>query len=181
MAGLKGNNVLLSSSIQYVINVIMTVPALIWLDKWGRRPTLLAGAALMMIWLFIDGGESSGFHSSPHNFLIADTRRRNGNLRPRCNRRRLEWYRRRILGRIWKPLESDHRLFLSLRRLLRPNLGSRLLGLPTGTLSSSRPRESRRAHDVCQLGIQLRAWLFRSARISKYSSKALSISICPIC
>jgi len=56
MAGLKGNNVLLSSSIQYVINVCMTVPALIWLDKWGRRPTLLAGALLMMTWLFINGG-----------------------------------------------------------------------------------------------------------------------------
>jgi hypothetical protein len=56
MAGLKGNNVLLSSSIQYVINVAMTVPALIWMDPWGRRPMLLVGAALMMIWLFINAG-----------------------------------------------------------------------------------------------------------------------------
>ena len=44
MAGLKGNNVLLSSSIQYIINIIMTIPALLWLDKWGRRPTLMVGA-----------------------------------------------------------------------------------------------------------------------------------------
>lgn len=56
MAGLTGNNVLLSSSIQYVINVCMTVPALLWLDVWGRRPTLLIGAACMMICLFINGG-----------------------------------------------------------------------------------------------------------------------------
>lgn len=56
MAGLKGNNVLLSSSIQYVINVIMTVPALIWIDKWGRRPMFLVGALLMMTWLFINAG-----------------------------------------------------------------------------------------------------------------------------
>lgn len=56
MAGLKGDNVLLSSSIQYVINVVMTIPALIWLDKWGRRPTLLIGSTLMMIWLFINAG-----------------------------------------------------------------------------------------------------------------------------
>jgi MFS family permease len=57
MANLKGNNVLLSSSIQYVINVIMTIPALIWLDRWGRRLPLLVGAALMMTFLFIDAGK----------------------------------------------------------------------------------------------------------------------------
>lgn len=57
MAGLHGDNVLVSSSIQYVINVVMTIPALLWLDKWGRRPPLLIGALLMMIWLFIDGGK----------------------------------------------------------------------------------------------------------------------------
>jgi hypothetical protein len=34
----------------------MTVPALIWMDRWGRRPMLLVGAALMMIWLFINAG-----------------------------------------------------------------------------------------------------------------------------
>lgn len=56
MAGLTGDNVLISSSIQYVINVVMTIPALLWLDKWGRRLPLLVGALLMMIWLFIDGG-----------------------------------------------------------------------------------------------------------------------------
>ncbi|KAE9378613.1 sugar transporter [Stipitochalara longipes BDJ] len=56
MASLKGNNVLLSSSIQYVINVIMTIPALIWMDRWGRRPMFLVGAALMMTWLFINAG-----------------------------------------------------------------------------------------------------------------------------
>ena len=54
MAGLKGNNLLVSSSIQYVINVVMTVPALIYMDRWGRRPTLLVGAALMATWLFVN-------------------------------------------------------------------------------------------------------------------------------
>lgn len=34
----------------------MTVPALIWLDRWGRRPTLLVGATLMMIWMFTNAG-----------------------------------------------------------------------------------------------------------------------------
>lgn len=56
MAGYRGNANLLASSIQYVINVLMTVPALIWLDRWGRRPTLLVGSTLMMIWMFANAG-----------------------------------------------------------------------------------------------------------------------------
>lgn len=56
MAGLTGDTLLLSSSIQYVINVLMTIPALLWVDRWGRRPTLLIGAVLMMLWLYINSG-----------------------------------------------------------------------------------------------------------------------------
>lgn len=67
MAGLTGNNLLVSSSIQYVINVIMTIPALLYVDRWGRRPTLLVGAALMMTWLFANGGilASYGHYAGP--------------------------------------------------------------------------------------------------------------------
>jgi len=60
MAGYSGNANLLASSIQYVINVVMTVPALIYVDRWGRRPTLLIGAALMMIWMFVNSGILGG-------------------------------------------------------------------------------------------------------------------------
>lgn len=60
MAGLTQNALLLSSSIQYVINVVMTVPALLFVDQWGRRPTLLAGAALMATWLFVNAGVLGG-------------------------------------------------------------------------------------------------------------------------
>lgn len=56
MAGYKGNANLLASSIQYIINVVMTLPALIWMDRWGRRPTLLVGALLMATWMFANGG-----------------------------------------------------------------------------------------------------------------------------
>jgi len=57
MAGVGSTSaVLLSSSIQYVINVIMTVPALLFVDVWGRRPTLLIGALLMMTWMFANAG-----------------------------------------------------------------------------------------------------------------------------
>jgi sugar porter (SP) family MFS transporter len=55
MAGLSGNNLLISSSIQYVINVVMTVPGLLYMDRWGRRPTLLVGAMFMAIWMFANG------------------------------------------------------------------------------------------------------------------------------
>lgn len=52
MAGLTGNNKLVAASIQYVINVVMTLPAILFLDHVGRRPALIFGAFMMMIWLF---------------------------------------------------------------------------------------------------------------------------------
>lgn len=56
MAGYEGKTTLLTSSISYIINVVMTVPALIWQDKWGRRPTMLIGAMLMFIWMYANAG-----------------------------------------------------------------------------------------------------------------------------
>lgn len=53
MAGYEGNTVLTSSSIQYVINMVMTVPALLWIDRWGRRRILIAGSLLMGLWLML--------------------------------------------------------------------------------------------------------------------------------
>ncbi|KFY91657.1 hypothetical protein V498_05368 [Pseudogymnoascus sp. VKM F-4517 (FW-2822)] len=46
---------LLTASIQYIINVVFTLPAIIYIDRWGRRPTLLVGSFLMMVFLFING------------------------------------------------------------------------------------------------------------------------------
>jgi hypothetical protein len=46
---------LLTASIQYIINVVLTLPAIFFLDKWGRRPSLIVGSFLMMTWLFISG------------------------------------------------------------------------------------------------------------------------------
>lgn len=46
---------LLTASIQYVLNVALTLPAILFLDKWGRRPSLLLGSFFMMTWLFIVG------------------------------------------------------------------------------------------------------------------------------
>lgn len=60
MAGYSGNANLLASSIQYIINVVMTVPALIWMDKWGRRWPLMIGAFLMAVWMFTNAGLMGG-------------------------------------------------------------------------------------------------------------------------
>lgn len=52
---------LLTSSIQYIINVTMTLPAIIWLDKTGRRPSLLLGSFGMMSFLFISGAIQAAY------------------------------------------------------------------------------------------------------------------------
>lgn len=66
MAGLKGNNNLVASSIQYVINVGMTIFALVFIDRWGRRLPLLVGSAFMAIWLFTNAGLMASYgHPAP--------------------------------------------------------------------------------------------------------------------
>jgi MFS family permease len=55
MAGYSGDANLVASSITYVINVLMTVPAIIWGDRWGRRPMLLIGSFFMMSFMLING------------------------------------------------------------------------------------------------------------------------------
>ncbi|KAI0394683.1 high-affinity glucose transporter [Xylariaceae sp. FL0594] len=54
MAGLGSD--LLPSGINFIINVVMTVPALLWQDRWGRRPTMLVGAFLMCLFMSLNGG-----------------------------------------------------------------------------------------------------------------------------
>lgn len=46
---------LLTAPIQYIINVAMTLPAILYLDRFGRRPALLIGSFMMAVWLFISG------------------------------------------------------------------------------------------------------------------------------
>lgn len=55
MEGAQIASPLMTASIQYVINVVLTLPAIIFLDRWGRRPPLVIGAFMMMTWLFISG------------------------------------------------------------------------------------------------------------------------------
>lgn len=52
---------LLTASIQYIINVAMTLPAILYLDKFGRRPALLCGSFLMAVWLFTTGALQASY------------------------------------------------------------------------------------------------------------------------
>ncbi|GBE84032.1 MFS glucose transporter mfs1 [Sparassis crispa] len=54
LTGRHGN--LIADSVQYVLNVLFTIPAIIYIDKWGRRPMLIIGTLLMGFWLFLVGG-----------------------------------------------------------------------------------------------------------------------------
>ena len=56
MAGYSGNTVLVSGSIQYVLNFLLTIPALFLVEKAGRRPLLIIGGVLMFTWLFAVAG-----------------------------------------------------------------------------------------------------------------------------
>lgn len=59
ITGRRGN--LIASSINYVLNVALTVPAIIYIDRWGRRPMLLVGLALMAMFLYLVGALQGGF------------------------------------------------------------------------------------------------------------------------
>ncbi|RUP44821.1 general substrate transporter [Jimgerdemannia flammicorona] len=60
-AGVVGQEATLQSSgVSYVVNVVATIPAILYVDKWGRRPTLIYGAFAMSVCLFIVGGVMGG-------------------------------------------------------------------------------------------------------------------------
>ncbi|KAI9741572.1 MAG: MFS sugar transporter [Claussenomyces sp. TS43310] len=46
---------LITSSIQYIINVVLTLPAIIYIDRWGRRAALLCGSIFIMIFMTLSG------------------------------------------------------------------------------------------------------------------------------
>jgi len=59
LTGTRGN--LIADSVQYVLNVVFTVPAIMYIDKWGRRPMLVIGTLLMGFWLSLVGGLQGHF------------------------------------------------------------------------------------------------------------------------
>jgi hypothetical protein len=68
MAGLNGQTALTSAAIQYIINVVMTVPALIYIDRLSRRGVMMSGSFAMAIWLFTTGAVMARYgHSIPND------------------------------------------------------------------------------------------------------------------
>lgn len=61
MAGLSGTNNLTIASIQYIINCVMTVPALLFIDRLPRRKIMLAGSFFLAVWLFTTAGLMSTY------------------------------------------------------------------------------------------------------------------------
>ncbi|KAI1823521.1 general substrate transporter [Xylaria intraflava] len=61
MEGAQIASPLTTASIQYVINVLLTLPAILYLDRFGRRPALIIGSFFMMLFLFISGGLQAAY------------------------------------------------------------------------------------------------------------------------
>ena len=59
LTGTRGN--LIADSVQYVLNVLFTIPAIIYIDRWGRRPLMIIGTFLMGFFLCLVGGLQGGF------------------------------------------------------------------------------------------------------------------------
>ncbi|KAK9484957.1 general substrate transporter [Lipomyces starkeyi] len=66
----------LAGFIQYAIKVVTTVPAILWSDKWGRRPFLIIGAIVMAICFFVvsglyrEYGEPNPVWNQPYSWVI---------------------------------------------------------------------------------------------------------------
>jgi len=64
----RGN--LIADSVQYVLNVLFTIPAILYIDRWGRRPMLLYGTVIMAFFLFLVGalqGHYGGWGTVDHS------------------------------------------------------------------------------------------------------------------
>ncbi|KAL2062853.1 hypothetical protein VTL71DRAFT_5925 [Oculimacula yallundae] len=61
---MEGANIaspLITASIQYILNVALTLPAILYLDRFGRRPAMLVGSFLMMSFLFVVGALQASY------------------------------------------------------------------------------------------------------------------------
>lgn len=60
-AGLSSNeSSFLASGVSGIVIFAVTIPATIWADRWGRRPSLILGGFAMAILMFLIGGLYAG-------------------------------------------------------------------------------------------------------------------------
>ncbi|KAI6021787.1 general substrate transporter [Pisolithus microcarpus] len=59
LTGRRGN--LIADSVQYVLNVLFTVPAIWYIDRWGRRWMMILGSFFMGVFLSLVGGLQGGY------------------------------------------------------------------------------------------------------------------------
>ncbi|KAL3474103.1 general substrate transporter [Aspergillus californicus] len=52
---------LLTASIQYILNTALTLPAILYLDKFGRRPAIIIGFTMQAMFLYVEGGLQGGY------------------------------------------------------------------------------------------------------------------------
>ncbi|KAK9327832.1 general substrate transporter [Lipomyces starkeyi] len=74
------SNILLFSSIQYILFALATIPSILWTDYWGRRLSLLIGSLSMAFWLYLIGGlfarfgEPAPSDNQAYTLIIVDHR-----------------------------------------------------------------------------------------------------------
>ncbi|CDR44504.1 RHTO0S09e05094g1_1 [Rhodotorula toruloides] len=64
---------LIASGVQYALHFVATIPAVIWVDKWGRRPTMMIGMFAMGCCLFAVGAIQATLGQPLHSGSSATT------------------------------------------------------------------------------------------------------------
>ncbi|BGP19710.1 high affinity glucose transporter [Rhodosporidiobolus nylandii] len=73
-AGLQGRRAeLIASSVQYALAVAVTIPTVIFLDRWGRRPTMITGSCCMALFLLLVGSLQAAFGEAAVDASADDT------------------------------------------------------------------------------------------------------------
>lgn len=145
---------LLAASIQYILNVVMTIPAILFLDKWGRRPTLLLGSFAMMVFLFSVGALEAVYGHEQHsdsgplaaiNWVLKDDTTRVAHT---------------IVALTYLFVIAFAMTWVRLPPLLHLHpahfVGAHLLDLPFRDLPLANPRESRLTFNRFKLGLEHR-------------------------
>jgi len=68
-AGFSTQSGLLATAINGIVNMVATIPAILYVDRWGRRKTLIAGAVIMGTGMAVVGIMIASFGVSVRNHI----------------------------------------------------------------------------------------------------------------